>query len=138
MPRKDGDPLSYDPVGEEDSTEAEGLSAVPEAIRRMATLGLSGFFSTESALRKALGDTVPKDWVDFAADQGDRTREELLERITGEFGRVVENLEFAELLAELMEGRTIEIEAKIKLGPKVSDSEAAKAPKPATRNPKPE
>ena len=119
MPKDDADraPLDDD---EPDSRASEGLPGVPEIIRRFAALGLSGFFTTESALRKALGDTLPQDWVDFAADQSERTRQELLDRIVGEFGRIFEDLEFVELMDELLEGRTIEIETKIRLGPRAA------------------
>ena len=48
--------------------------ALPEMVRRMVALGLSGFFTTEEALRRALGDTIPQDWVDFATEQSERTR----------------------------------------------------------------
>ncbi len=122
--------FEVDQSDEDDSPRSDGLSGVPDAIRRVAALGLSGFFSTESALRKALGDTLPKDWVDFAAEQGDRTRDELLDRITAEFGRVIENLEFADLMAQLLEGRTVEIETKIRLGPKTTQPGSPDTPPP--------
>jgi len=125
MPKDDADRAPFDDDEEHDAHSSESLSGVPEIIRRFAALGLSGFFTTESALRKALGDTLPRDWADFAADQSERTRQELLDRIVGEFGRILENLEFVELLDELLEGRTIEIETKIRLGPKAEGAEEA-------------
>lgn len=60
--------------------KAEGPAAredasgrVPELLRRMVGMGFSGFFLTEEVVRKALGETLPKDWVDFAAAQSERT-----------------------------------------------------------------
>jgi len=90
---------------------------VPDFIRRLAAVGLSGFFTTESALRKALGDTLPKDWVDFAAEQSERTRHELLDRLAGEFGKVLEHVDMSELMDQLLTGRTIEVTAQIRLAP---------------------
>ena len=100
----------------DEARESDGLSGVPEIIRRFAALGLSGFFTTESALRKALGDTVPKEWVDFASEQGERTRHELFDRIAVEIGRVLEGVEPSEIVERLLEGRTIEVNATIRLG----------------------
>jgi len=90
--------------------------ALPELLRRAMALGFSGFFSTEEAIRKALGDTVPRDWVDFASAQSERTRRDLLERLGGEFGRVLDEVDPVEVLERLLEGRTVEVTARIRLG----------------------
>jgi len=89
-------------------------------------MGLSGFFLTESTIRKAVGDTIPKDWVDFAVDQSDRTRAELLERLSLEVGRSIESIDFASVLERLMDGRTLEISAKIRLGARSAGQGATK------------
>lgn len=95
---------------------AEPRGTLPELVRRALTLGLSGFFVTEETIRKALGDTVPKDWTDFLVDQSERTRGEFLERLSYEIGRALENVDVAAVLQELMEGRTLEVKAEIRLG----------------------
>jgi hypothetical protein len=93
------------------------LNTIPELIRRIVAMGLSGFFLTEEAVRRALGDTLPKDWTDFATDQSDRARGELLERISFEIGRTLENIDVADLISRLLAGNTIEINAEIRLRP---------------------
>ena len=103
---------------------SENSGPVPEFLRRAMTLGLSSLFTTEEAFRKALGDTVPKDWVDFAALQSDRARAEFLDRLVSEFGRVLENVDLTELAQQVFEGRTIEVNAKIRLAP-ADESSAA-------------
>lgn len=118
--RRDPDPNEAPPAEEEG---ADTLAPLSELIRRAATLGLSGFFMTETALRKALGDTVPQEWVDFAADQGDRYRKELIDRLGDEMSRMVQNMDIAELIDQVMGGRTLEINAKIRLGER-SDEDA--------------
>jgi hypothetical protein len=118
--------------------DADGPFAVPDLLRRFAALGLSGFFTTESALRKALGDTVPQDWVDFAAEQSERTRAELLERVAQEFSKMLEEVDVRELMDEVLDGHTIEIEAKIKFSAKERESTSsfpAPANKAAKREP---
>ena len=93
----------------------ESAGPIPEMMRRALTLGLAGFFTTEGALRKALEDTVPKDWTDFLVDTSDRTRSEFVERLSGENGRVLEGIDIAAVLKELMLGKTLEVKAEFRL-----------------------
>jgi hypothetical protein len=93
-------------------------NALPELMRRALSVGFSGFFLTESAVRRALGDTLPRDWVDFAVEQSERTRAEFLERLSHELARSLEHMDLGAALAGLLEGRTLEIQAQIRLGPK--------------------
>jgi len=93
----------------------EPAGPIPEMMRRALTLGLSGFFTTEGALRRALEETVPKDWTDFIAETSERTRSEFLERLSGEIGRVLEGVDVAAVIKELLLGRTLEIKAEFRL-----------------------
>ena len=99
---------------------------IPEMMRRAVAMGLSGFFLTEEAIRKALGDTLPRDWADFAVEQSERTRAELMDRLSAELSRTFESLDVAEMFGQLLEGRTIEVKAEIRLKPK--DEKAPNAP----------
>ena len=94
------------------------LNAIPEIVRRAVAMGLSGFFLTEEAIRKAVGDTLPRDWADFAVEQSERTRNELMDRLSLELSRTLESLDVAEMFGQLVEGRTIEVKAEIRLKPK--------------------
>ncbi len=114
--------------------EAGGwVPGLPDLIRRAFSLGLSGFFLTEEALRKALGDKVPRDWVDFAVEQSDRTRAEFLERLAAEIARVFQESDLSALLEQLLEGRTVEVSAQIRLGPKEAGAEGRRTEISATR-----
>ena len=106
----------------DEQPEAEGQFSVQEVIRRMATMGLSGFFSTETAVRKAFGETVPQDWIDFAAGQSERTRQEFMDRMVGEMGKMMQSLDMGEVLATLLEGRNVEVTATFRLGEKADSS----------------
>ena len=120
--RKHGDePPGRSPRGKP-GPDGGRLLAVPELVRRVLSIGLSGFFLTEEAIRKALGDTVPRDWTDFVVSQSDRTRKEFLERLSFEIGQSLENIDLARVLTELLEGRTLEVNAEIRLTPKGSES----------------
>ncbi|MDH3521618.1 MAG: hypothetical protein OEM49_14290 [Myxococcales bacterium] len=87
-------------------------------MRRALTLGLSGLFVTEEAFRRALGETLPKDWIDFMVEQSRRTRAEVVDRLGAEVGRALQNTDLAAVLAQLLEGRSIEINAEIRLHPR--------------------
>ena len=101
----------------EPAEDAPSGGALPEMVRRMAAVGLSGFFTTEEALRRALGDTIPKDWVDFAAGQSERARRDFSEAVAKEVGRVLEGVDLAEMFGQLFENRTVEITARVRLLP---------------------
>ena len=91
---------------------------IPDLVRRALSAGFSGMFMTGEALREALGDSVPREWADFAADQSARTRSEFIERMSVELGHAIEKIDWAIVLATLLEGRTLEVTAQIRLGPK--------------------
>jgi hypothetical protein len=90
----------------------------PEALRRMLTLGVTGFFMTEEALRKSLGDSVPRDVIEFVLEQSQRMRGEFLDRVSRELGRVLERVDPVEVARRLLEGRTIEVSARFRLVPR--------------------
>jgi hypothetical protein len=111
--------------GPETSGDEEALGAVPELVRRAVAMGLSGFFSTEEAVRRAVGDTLPKDWTEFLAETSDRTRAEFLDRLTREIGRVLEGVDIAAIIREYLDSRDLTVKAELKFRAK-SDS----GPKP--------
>lgn len=104
--------------GDEAADTGGRLTALPDLVRRAFSLGFSGFFLTEEAIRKALGDTIPRDWTDFLVDQSDRARREFLERLSFEIAQSLDKVDVAAVLRELLEGRTLEIRAEIRLGEK--------------------
>jgi hypothetical protein len=112
----------------ESTSDGSGaLAALPELMRKALTLSLSSFFVTEEAVRKALAGTLPQEWIDFAAEQSSRTRAEFVERLSVEVGRTLESADLASVLAQLLEGRTLEVKAEIRLQPQ---AEGANQPRP--------
>ena len=112
-----------EPAGDADlegDEEGSGgtLNTIPELMRRVVAAGLSGFFLTEEAIRKALGDTLPKDWTEFAVDQSERTRSEFLDRLSLEIERSMEGIDVAAVLEQLLEDSTIEVNAEIRIKPR--------------------
>ena len=110
---------------DEESAEGEALDGgglFPDMARRAIAFGLSGFFLTEETIRKAIGDTLPRDWQDFVVQQSERTRKEFMERLSFEISQTLEKVDVAEVLAQLLSGRTVEVEAKFRLGPRDPDA----------------
>ena len=116
-PEAQAQPEASEPGEPSEPREPAGrLPVLPEIARRALSIGLSGFFLTEETIRKALGDSLPKDWMDFAVEQSERTRKEFLERLSFEIAQTLEKVDLATALRELLEGRTLEVRAEIRLG----------------------
>lgn len=94
---------------------AEPARPIPDFVRRALTAGFSGFFLTGEALREALGDSLPREWAEYASEQSARARSEFIERLSVEMGRAVEGIDWAKVLARLLDGRTLEVRAEIRL-----------------------
>ena len=105
-------------LDEEVASESAGL--LPDLMRRVVGLGLTGFFTTEEAVRKALGDTVPRDLLDFAVDQGERTRADFIERLAREIARNLGEVDLEAIVDRALEGHTLEVEASIRFVRKAS------------------
>lgn len=124
MTRRQAGAAGTRPPSSDNAESAEAnAGAVPDMIRRMASIGLSGFFMTEGAIRRAFGDTVPQEWIDFANEQSERTRDEVIDRITEEIRRQFADTDPAELMSKFLSGHTIEIEAKLRLTPRDDDDD---------------
>jgi len=108
--------------------ESSGL--FPDLLRRGMSLGLTGFFMTEEALRRALGETAPREMIEFVVAQSEKTRAEFLDRVSREFGRALAAMDPIELAKRLLEGRTIEVSATIRF---VEDEKAKKKPEKAEK-----
>ncbi len=100
---------------DDSSGRDEEAGFLPDLLRRTLTLGFTGFFMTEEAIRKALGDTVPRDALEYVLDQSERMRADFLDRMSKEFGRAMNQMDPAEMLARLLEGRTVEVTARFRI-----------------------
>jgi len=99
-----------------------GTLGLPEPLRRLLAFGLSGMFATQESLRQVVGDALPREWVDFVADQSERTRSDFLERLAGELARSLESIDLARVMQQALEGRTLEVHARIRMLPDEGDS----------------
>jgi hypothetical protein len=104
-------------VADSGQSRGESQGIVPELLRRAVGLGFSGFFTTEELLRKALGDTVPREWAAFAAAQTDRARGELIDRLAQELRKRLDAVDLETLLRHVLASHTVEIDARIRFTP---------------------
>ncbi len=120
MARERGKQSTRSPVasGAEGADAADASRVVPDLLRKLLSVGFSGFFLTEEALRRAFGDTVPRDWVDFVSEQSERTRAEFLERLAREVGETLDRVDLAALAEQLLAGHAIEVKAEICFRPR--------------------
>jgi len=102
-------------AADEGAGSAGPTAPVFDAMRRALTLGLSGLFTTNEMVRRAVGEAMPRDWVDFAVDQSERTRQEFVDRLAGELARTIESIDVQGMVERLLEGRVIEVHARVQL-----------------------
>ena len=103
--------------------DGEPTGPIPDIVRKAIAMGLTGFFSTEQTIRKALGDTLPQDWLDFVSQQSERTRGDLTEAIASEVGRSLRTIDLTKVADQLLSGRTLEVTARIRLLPLDDDND---------------
>jgi hypothetical protein len=127
----DDDERAADPAAtdfdatEESMRDGEPTGPIPDIVRKAIAMGLTGFFSTEQTIRKALGDTLPQDWLDFVSQQSERTRSDLTEAIASEVGRSLRTIDLTKVADQLLSGRTLEVTARIRLLPLDDDDKKA-------------
>lgn len=99
---------------------------VPDLLRRAIGLGVSGLFTTEEMVRKTFGESVPREWLEFAKAQTDRARSELTDRIADQIQRKLDGIGIEEVLQGLLRGHTIEVEAKIRFAPREAGDDTSR------------
>ena len=113
-------PSERSPLSGDAPRRAGPLEALfQEAIRRAAAVGLSGFFLTEEAVRRALNDAVPEDWVKYLSEQSTDIRNELIDRLIVQFREWLNTLDLPALLGSILEEH--DFSAKIDLSVRRKD-----------------
>ena len=92
-----------------------------EAVKRAAQLGLTTFFTTEEALRRAFTEAVPADWIDYLNQQGTDVRAELLDRLSREFGEWLQRVDMAQIMSKLLEEHDFEFKISVSAKRRTSD-----------------
>lgn len=127
------DPYGNSPLDTpEEFAETQGSASdprgapIPDLVRKAIELGFTGLFTTEQTIRRALGETVPQDWVDFVSSQSERTRADFTDALVKEVGRSLDNLDLAETLDQFLSGRTVELTTRIRILPRAETDSGSK------------
>jgi hypothetical protein len=102
--------------------------ALGELLRKAVAAGLTSVFGPTEAVRRAVGEAMPRDWIDFATEQSDRTRSQFLERLAAELARTLESMDLVQVAERVLEGRTIEVRANIRLAPREPGKRGERGP----------
>lgn len=105
------------PERSEKKNVSEEQGVVREVLQRALSLGLSSLFSTQETVRKAMGEAMPPEWIDFASEQSNRARQEFIDRLSAQIEGVIQRIDVKELVESVMQGRTVEVKASIKILP---------------------
>ena len=113
-------------TGADESTRHPGEEPPPgpleslfqEAVRRATGLGLSSFFTTEEAVRRAVADNLPDEWARYLSEQGDDLRGRLVDRLTAEFGDWLRGVDLEALMRQLLDDYEIKISFSLEADPK--------------------
>jgi len=91
-----------------------------DLVFKTLTAGLAGLFSTQEALRKAVGDAMPPEWVEYASEQGDRARQELFDRVSDQITALIDSIDIGDLLLKMMQDNVVEVNASFRVRPSSS------------------
>lgn len=93
----------------------EARSRLPESIRKAVVGGLSAVLMTEEGIRNAVSDMrLPKEAINFLAQQTERTRRELYRMVTDEVKGFLDNIDISGVMRKAMAGMRVEVKAEIK------------------------
>jgi len=118
-------PDAHAAPGGEAGKSGERAPALGDLLRKAVAAGLTGVFGPTEAVRRAVGEAMPRDWIDFAAEQSERTRSQFLERLAQELAHTLETIDLVQIAERVLEGRTIELRAQIRLAPREADDAAS-------------
>jgi len=96
---------------------------VPEMVKRALFLGAGMLFMTEEGVRKVLGEVnLPREAVSYLLKQSDKSKKEFFGIFQRELNRFLSRVDVTRLSKEVLDGISVEINAKVTLRTKPQDS----------------
>jgi len=107
-----------------DSTIRKTLdSFLPEMVKRALFLGAGMLFMTEEGVRKVLGEiNLPREAVSYVIKQSDKSKKEFFTIFQRELNRFLSRVDVTRLSKEVLDGISVEVQAKVTLRTKVEDN----------------
>jgi hypothetical protein len=111
------DPFSQAPGKSPDTSLRKTLdSLLPEMVKRALFLGAGMLFMTEESVRKVLGEiNLPREAVSYIMKQSEKSKTEFFSIFQRELNRFLTHIDVARLSREIMDGVSVEVNAKITL-----------------------
>ncbi len=98
-------------------------SFLPDLVKRALFLGAGMLFMTEEGVRKVLGEiNLPREAVSYVIKQSDKSKKEFFAIFQRELNRFLSRVDVARLSKEVLDGISVEINAKVTLRTKVEDN----------------
>ena len=95
--------------------ENEKSGSLTDGIRKALLYGANAVFTSEEGLRNMVTDLkLPKEAVSFLLTQTDKGRREILDSVSGEVKRFLENIDIAGVFRKSLSGLTLEVKSEIK------------------------
>lgn len=122
MEERDEGPQSSGRIA--DSTIRKTLdSFLPEMVKRALFLGAGMLFMTEEGVRKVLGEiNLPREAVSYVIKQSDKSKKEFFTIFQRELNRFLSRVDVTRLSKEVLDGISVEVNAKVTLRTKPEDN----------------
>ncbi len=114
---EDKESIHHDAGKVSDSSLRKTLdSFLPEMVKRALFLGAGMLFMTEEGVRKILGEiNLPREAVSYLIKQSDRSKKEFFGIFQRELNRFLSRVDVTRLTKEVLDGISVEINAKVTL-----------------------
>jgi hypothetical protein len=98
-----------------------------EVMKKVLTVGIGAFFLTEESLRGLVSEfKLPKELLSAVLESANKTKGEFLKTLSRELmSQIVEKVDPAAVIQELLAKNEIDLQIKINLTPKKKKTEAA-------------
>jgi hypothetical protein len=104
--------------GGEDFGKSGGLA---DAIKKVFAVGVSAAFMTEESIRAALGEVkLPKEILKNLLDGAMKSKQELLNRVSGETIKMINKIDFVKEASRFVETHKFRVTAEIEVEKKES------------------
>jgi hypothetical protein len=95
-----------------DNEENDELPRWSEMIKRVVSVGLGAAFMTEESIRTYLGE-MPKEVVSNMIQNANKSKEELLNRVSNEVIRLIHKIDFVKEASRFVEEHKFKVTAEI-------------------------
>ena len=87
-----------------------------DVVKKVFAVGMSAAFMTEESIRSALGEVkLPKDILKSLLENANRSKEEILDRVSNETVRMIRKIDFVKEASRFVETHKFKVSAEIEV-----------------------